>query len=251
MGVQDRYFGRWLLPALPAVALLAAFALVRSVDLVRGSPRARMVLLVGGAVALTAQGTVHSVHVDRVLSREDTRNEARAWMVRNVPAAAKVVIEPVVPEAWVTDPGRPKPITPSGKRWIKFLTTRTTLDPQGHKLPGGVGRTISVEEYERTTRPALVDSYARGGYCWVMIGSTQYGRALASPGDVPRAISYYRTLARRARVVHRVDPYRKGAEPVGFNFDWSFDYYPLAFERPGPTVIVYRLRESACANKSL
>ena len=35
--------------------------------------------------------------------------------------------------------------------------------------------------------------------------------------------------------------------PVGFNFDWSFDSYPMAYERPGPTMIVYRLREDQCA----
>jgi hypothetical protein len=34
---------------------------------------------------------------------------------------------------------------------------------------------------------------------------------------------------------------------VGFNFDWSFDYYPLAYYRPGPVMSVYRLRGGRCA----
>ena len=32
-----------------------------------------------------------------------------------------------------------------------------------------------------------------------------------------------------------IDPYRDGEGPVEFNFDWSFNHYPRAYERPGPT----------------
>jgi hypothetical protein len=34
---------------------------------------------------------------------------------------------------------------------------------------------------------------------------------------------------------------------VAFNFDWSFNFYPLAYARPGPDMTVYRLRDGACA----
>jgi hypothetical protein len=210
-------------------------------------PRARAALLAGVTLALVAQGVVYSVHVDRVLSRDDTRNLARDWMVRNVPPGSKIALEPIVPDAWTTDPGRPVPLTPSGRRWYKLLTARTTVDEQGRKRRGNVGRTIGLEDYERTTRPALIGSYARGGYCWVVIGSTQYGRVFADPGQVPKAIRYYASLPRHGDIVHRVDPYQPGKGPVRFNFDWSFDYYPMAYERPGPTVIIYRLREARCA----
>ena len=38
----------------------------------------------------------------------------------------------------------------------------------------------------------------------------------------------------------------RGATPVPFNFDWSFDYYPLAYTRPGPEMTIYRLRGGRC-----
>ena len=38
--------------------------------------------------------------------------------------------------------------------------------------------------------------HARGGYCWVVSRSTQYGRASADPEEVPNALAYYRELAR-------------------------------------------------------
>jgi len=254
MGLQSRYFGRWLLPAFPALALLAAVGVVWAADRIR-APAWRTAALAGLGAALLAQGLVYSVHADRVLSRDDTRNAARAWMVGNVPAGSKVVVEPIVPDAWFTDAGGRATLeaavregaAPSGRRWIKFPTGRTTIDPAtGKPRRGGKGRFVTQEDYERTTRPALVGAYERGGYCWVVAGSTQYGRALRDPGQVPNAIAYYRKLARSADLVHAVSPYRSGHGPVKFNFDWSFDYYPMAYERPGPTVLIYRLHEAAC-----
>jgi Dolichyl-phosphate-mannose-protein mannosyltransferase len=253
MGLQDRYFGRWLLPAVPALALLAGVGAVWVAELVATPSRQQAVLAALG-VALVAQGLIYSVHVDRVLSRDDTRNIARDWMLVHVPGGSKIVVEPIVPDAWFTDAGGRDALlasvrdggTSSGRRWIKFPTGRTTVDEQGRKRRGGKGRFVSVEDYERTLRPALVGSYARGGYCWVVIGSTQYGRALADRREVPRAIQYYVTLARRGQRVFAVTPYRPGKAAVKFSFDWSFDYYPLSYERPGPTVAVYRLDDASC-----
>jgi hypothetical protein len=250
MGIQDRYFGRWLLPALPAVALLAALAVVALADRLPAAPRMRTLVVVGAAAALAGQGLVYSVHLDRVLSRDDTRNLAHDWMVANVPVGTKIVVEPIVPGAWTTDPANLSLAAQSGRRWNKFIVTRTTIDQRGRKRRGNVGRTITIEDYERTTRPALIGSYERGGYCWVVIGSTQYGRALREPEEVPRAIRYYRALARRADVVFRTSPYKPGQSPVDFNFDWSFDYYPMAYQRPGPHVAIFRLRDGRCAQRA-
>jgi Dolichyl-phosphate-mannose-protein mannosyltransferase len=256
MGTQERFFGRWLLPAFPALALLAGLAVVRAVDALGRRPRARVALGAALCTALLAQGLFYSVHVDRVLSRDDARNQARAWMVDNIPPQSKVVVEPIVPDAWFADPdvndaatARARGLTRSGRRWIKFPTGRTTIDEQGRKIPGGKGRFVSVEDYERTLRPSLVASYARGGFCWVVSGSTQYGRAFADPGEVPNAIRYYRALARHADLARVIGPYRGGDGPVEFNFDWSFNQYPRAYERPGPTVVIQRLREGACARE--
>jgi hypothetical protein len=98
----------------------------------------------------------------------------------------------------------------------------------------------------RTLSPALLGYYERNGYCWVISGSTQSGRALADPRAVPHAIAYYRALEREGEVVYRASPYARGAGPVAFGFDWSFNYYPLSYERPGPAMTVYRLHGGRC-----
>ena len=60
--------------------------------------------------------------------------------------------------------------------------------------------------------------------------------------------SEYAALAKQGEVVYRASPYSDGRNRVAFGFDWSFDYYPLAYHRPGPEMIVYRLRGGRCRN---
>ena len=121
------------------------------------------------------------------------------------------------------------------------------------RLEGDSTHIVRIENYVRTLAPVLVGYYTSHGYCWVISGSTQSGRAYADPAAVPDAIAYYRALARQGQVVYRASPYRggeAGRESVPFGFDWSFDYYPLAYERPGPLMTVYRLRGGRCGHWS-
>jgi hypothetical protein len=80
-------------------------------------------------------------------------------------------------------------------------------------------------------------------------GSTQYGRAFADPEEVPNAIRYYEELRRRGRVVYRTSPYDDGKGPVEFSFDNSFNSYPLTYQRPGPEIVIYRLK--GCRTRTL
>jgi hypothetical protein len=194
------------------------------------------------AALLAAQGLVFSVHNGVVLARTDTRSLARGWLVANVPAGTKMVVEPVFPDQWATDPGSPSRETGNGARWRKWPTSRSTVRNDGRVIRGE-GRLVKLEDYERTTRPALLDAYVAGGYCWVVTGSTQYGRAFAEPQAVPNAIAYYAELRRRGEEVHRVTPWE---DPVPFSFDFSFNAYPLTYARPGPEIVIYRLRGGRC-----
>jgi hypothetical protein len=250
MGTQGRFFGRWLMPIFPLVCILAAYLVVRAVDAIAARrPSLAPVLLAVGVVALCGQGLVYSLHAGLVLSRADTRNLARDWLVANVPERTRIVVEPVVPDSWAQDLGHPSALTANGYRWAKFPTSRTNVARDG-SIHLGAGGIVNIEDYERELQPGLIDLYERKGYCYVVSGSTQRGRAEAQPDQVPRAVAYYAELERRADKVAEFSPYRRGHGPVAFNFDWSFDFYPLAYERPGPLMTIYRLRGGACAGVS-
>jgi hypothetical protein len=249
MGTQERYFGRWLLPVFPFVCILAAYAAIDLADRAgRRAPRLQPTFVALAAILLCAQGLVSSLHIGQVLSREDTRNLAREWMIEHVPPNTKVVVEPVVPDAWAQDVGNPSRLSPNGNRWVKYPTSRSRInpeDPDGPLLPEP-GAVVHIEDFERILVPELVDTYVEQGYCWVVVGSTQRGRAEADPDEVPQAIAYYRELERRSTLAYEASPYKRGAGPVEFNFDWTFDYYPLDYYRPGPVMSIYRLDGGRC-----
>lgn len=271
MGLQGRYFGRWLMPVLPILCLLAALFALQAADLMaRWARRAwqlrlrragggvrtlagRPVMLSVGAAlpavalvsALVAQGLTYSVHAGLVLSRADTRNLTRAWMVAHVPAGAAIVAEPVSPDEWAREVRAGSSTAANPYRWDKYPSLESRISASGALQPYLLNPE-TIENYERTLGPALIGFYESHGYCWVVSGSTQSGRAFADPGAVPLAIAYYRELARAGEVVYRSSPYARGAGPVAFGFDWSFNYYPLAYHRPGPVMTVYRLHGGRC-----
>src|SRR4029450_2952667 len=68
------------------------------------SPRAR-----GGRLVVWGQRMVYSLHSAMTLSRTDTRNATRAWLVENVAPGTKIVVEPVVPAGGAAGLGNPHP----------------------------------------------------------------------------------------------------------------------------------------------
>jgi hypothetical protein len=244
MGLEGRYFGRWLLPIFPILCLLAAWfalalagAIARRLPWVIAGRRARGARIAVAAVVVLgvcAQGVLYSVHSDLVLSRADTRSLTREWMVAHIPAGTPIVVEPVAPDGW-------------GTRWNKYNSLVSLISPDGALEPNAT-RIVGIEDYERTLSPSLIGYYEDHRYCWVVSGSIQSGRAFADPKAVPNAIAYYHALQSQGEVVYHVSPTGRGQRPVAFDFDWSFDYYPLAYRRPGPEMTIYRLHGGRCGS---
>jgi hypothetical protein len=252
----------------PAMCLLAAcFGLAVAAAFARrvapARPRARLISFASAAVvavALLAQGLIHSVHSDEVLSRPYTLTLAREWMVDHIPRQAQIVLEPVEPPPWLQESPAlgPRAVadSPLAKtaRWHDLPHPLTRIEPAGASAAKDRWRVAHnyarIEDYEYTLSPALIDYYIQQRYCWVVSASEQSGRALADPHQAPGAIAYYQALARRAQVVYHLSPYTPGGAPVAFSFDWSFDDYPLSYRLPGPEVTIYRLHEGACDTSS-
>lgn len=216
MAVQGRYFGRWMLPAYPALAVLAAYGAMRTVDAVLAHvPRLRQhsaVALV--ATVALAQPVVDVVRSDVLLTRTDTRAAALAWLLGEVPTGDGIVVEPAVPGSY-----------------------RRELRNAGLELYP-VSRPFQA--YEQSLHPGLVAEYRSRGYCWVMVNGHQHDRGIAA--GLSGAADYYRELAAESELVLRASPFASDADPSSFSYDFSFNYYPPAHRRPGPVIELRHLR---------
>jgi hypothetical protein len=250
IGLQERYFGRWLMPVFPTVALLAGWFGVEVIGWLGALRRPLPAGLATGWVvlALLTQSVVSVIHDDQVLSRPYTTNLARAWMIKHIPPGENVYIEPVIPGNWTSDVGSANPFEPNGARWSQYPTWLSNLAEDGRPLPHGAQRFVTLDQYEKTLYPGLIQRFEQHAFCYVVSGTLQSGRAFVEPGEAPRAVAYYRELARVGRLVYRSSPYGPGANPVPFNFDWTIDYYPHQFVRPGPVITIYHLSGGACAS---
>ncbi|MDX6689847.1 MAG: hypothetical protein QOG15_1304 [Solirubrobacteraceae bacterium] len=248
IGTQERHFARYVMPLFPVFCLLAAAGAVWLGSWLAGrfgwDGRRAAVLGVAVAVIACAQGLVYSVHNDIVLTRQDTRDATRAWMVDHIPAGTRILVEPLVPQEWYRDGGLPvADRSQENFRWTRFIRTRADIARLARRHPGS-RKNADFANYEYTLFPGLFDYYRRRGVCWIVSGSGQSGRAFNNPSRVPEAIRYYRQLPREAELRYSVSPFgRAGSGPEHpFQYDHTVDYYGLEYERPGPVMNVYRVR---------
>jgi 4-amino-4-deoxy-L-arabinose transferase-like glycosyltransferase len=249
LSLQARFFSRWLLPAYPVLVLLAGAALAQAAQALAGvtgriraqraaaaaapapgsaaTPRGSAAVasgLLALLVAITvAQGALADVRSAQVLGHVDTRQSARTWLVDHYPSALRVVIEPAVPARYYRRQGR------GGLRGLKAFVRGFAK----HQAETRV-------QYPALLKPNYIDAYRTTGFCLVMTMSLIKGRAEVA--KLPQALAYYDRLAKESKAVYHVSPYKPGAKPVRFDFDFSYNYYPSAFARPGPEITIYRLR---------
>jgi hypothetical protein len=247
MGTQTRYFGRWLLMIYPILAILAGIGIVRSIQLLVGLVRGRTqrvawavsgVAIAVVTLAVLIQPVAADVRTSDVLGRADTRQLARDWLKKNYRDSLRIVIEPAVPDNYYQKPGIYHPFHNQFVRgFTQDLRREAAFD-----APNGADTT-----YAATLSPDNIDTYRQTGFCLVMTNSLIRGRA--ENAQVPEALAYYRRLERESKLVFHASPYKPGRGPVPLHYDFSYDYYPTAYYRPGGEVDIYRLNNCTQGHK--
>jgi 4-amino-4-deoxy-L-arabinose transferase-like glycosyltransferase len=216
LGGQARHFGRWYLPAYPALAILAAYGAIRLLDALPALWARRRAVLVGVAAGVLAlQGLWTSVRVDSVLARTDTRTLTRQWIEQHVPPGSGMVVEPAVFPRNFLRIGQPK-------HAYRLFAIKPPF-----------------QAYEKRLSPTLISQYRAGGYCWVVVASYQHDRGVKA--GFKNARRYYAALDAQSTRRAVFSPYRFGAKPVSFNFDLSYNFLPRAYARPGPRLELRQL----------
>jgi hypothetical protein len=217
LSAQSRYFARYLIAVYPVLALLCGVGLVRAVELLVARPAARTAVLAAATLAVLAQPLPAGIRTMELLGREHTLQSARDHLIRNYPAGTPVEF-------------------PQG------ATKTDRVVPVGYHF-GLDGRQDFPKDFGMTVKsvePSFVERYRRRGFCLVMTTSIDRGKASAARSS--NALAYYRRLAQEGDVVFAADPYAPGEGPVPFHHDLSYNFYPAAYDRPGPEVTIYRLR---------
>jgi hypothetical protein len=255
MSLQSRFFGRWMLPMYPVLALLCGLALVRLVRVIRLPTLAQGALLALATAAVLAQSVAADVRTTRLLGRQDTRQEARDFLTARFGPHLRIVIEPAVPQLYysltrndVPHHLRPSPCSGMTKLSAHPATSDCLPTTQFQfiaryakdirKAVSTIGST-GMTAYAKTLRPVSIDKYRQKGFCLVMTMSVVRGRA--ENAHDPQALAYYRRIERESRLILHASPYKQGVKPPKFHFDLSYNYYPTAFRRPGPDVRIYQL----------
>ena len=172
---QTLVFGRYLLPMIPFVCLIAATAVVSGVSLLRrfDIPRlARTTLVATLTVAAILPPGLQAVSFVVSQGRRSTMEQAYAWITENVPKGSKIAVE-----------------------------TRQLL------LPSRDYTTVNVPRLVGDFRaPAGYDAYRTQGFQYVVASSAGYGRAMAEPHRFPEEYAAYMNLFARGQELVRFPP---------------------------------------------
>jgi hypothetical protein len=226
LAVQERFFGRWLLPAYPVLAALAGVGVATAAAWLTArtrstSPAVHRAVAIAApaalAAAVLAQPLAADVRSGAVLSRADTRTLAREWLTARYPPELRIVIEPEVPPSFYR-----------GEDGTVLF--RRDLERAGR---------ARAPDYSRTLWPGTLEVYRRSGHCLVM--TLGYVRGRVERDRAQPALAYYRRLEEESRVVWTADPGGSDPRARPFHFDLSYNAYPAGQLRPGPPVRVLRL----------
>jgi 4-amino-4-deoxy-L-arabinose transferase-like glycosyltransferase len=166
---QTLIFGRYVLPIVPFLCLLAAVAVVAGVSLLRrfAIPRAvRTALIAGLTVAALLPPLMRSIGFVKMIGHQATVELAYNWIQHNLPKGAKIVVE-----------------------------------TRGVHVPPGYNSTNLSQLRQREFA-----EYRSSGVEYLIASSDAFGRYMEAPQNAPREYEQYMRIFGQAHEVARFSP---------------------------------------------
>lgn len=240
----------YILPIVPIMALMAACGFWVVADALARRIEGRRLGWALGALTVLILSTsfVRSLYHDWLLTRTDTRTEAKRWIEAHIPTGTRVAVEAyILISAWVP---RLHEVPAQQRQMLAALTSqgsgRVRQLRLAHERPTVSYELIEISTVERPWKsyvnPYDIERLRQQGIEYVVISS--YWMSNRSSAEHPIERRFYEALASSAQLVATFEPFRRGVEPF---WDISGAHTPFVgvtrLSRPGPTIYVYRLSQ--------
>jgi 4-amino-4-deoxy-L-arabinose transferase-like glycosyltransferase len=216
MGRQQMYFARFMLPIVPAFLILGASLLEKVISSPARSRKGALLVLAAGVLLVTAQPLADGLRFDYLLTRQDTRTQAKQWIETHIPAGAKIAVD------W---PTHGPPLSTLEKAMPDSMRTYDVT------IVGGTGLSDHPLQW-----------YREQGFDYLIASSFIYRIPLLDKTRDAERRAFYASLDRELELVQAFRPYDGDEEPP-FIFD---EIYGPAIslwqrQRPGPTIKIYHV----------
>lgn len=237
----------YVLPVVPILALAGA-DLVRAAISGRWSSHPRRgAWIVGGLAAVClAQPLAWTLRETALLPARDTRDLAGGWITEHVAPGTRILSESYGPFLALA-PGRLDELIAEEERAHPGRGMRLRYErAQAQARKGYWYNEMQLFAHEFLSQPDVsaydLDRVLAQRYTIVVLSSTVYGRYRRHPGRYPIQNAFFDRVTRTGRLLIRVDQ----ATPWCCPRTWNERVAEAAagrWGRPGPTLLVYRLRE--------
>ncbi|MCL4294773.1 MAG: phospholipid carrier-dependent glycosyltransferase [Anaerolineae bacterium] len=217
MGATRHYFARYALPLVPFFALFAAEVIVFLLAWIRTKwVRLAQVLAPGLVLIVIIQPLVSSIRHDIILTRQDTRTQAKRWIEANLPPGTRIAVDWGVHGPPLSMPGWAIPY--SDKVYDVMIINGTGLSDHS------------------------IAWYREQDFDYLITSSFIYNIPLVYKDQDTERRTFYASLGDEFALVKEFHPGENGTDP-SFIFD---EIYGPAIslwqrERPGPSLKIYQV----------
>lgn len=236
LATSKTLFLRYSIPLAPFMAIFSAVALTRLAGFIR-SQRARRYALVAASLAVLLPQVRNVLLFDHMLTRTDTRIQARHWIIEQLPSRSRILLDNVpfsVPmgfREWVQN------YEMRGDRWgelkYKYLEARATDKANSFELIY-TGQGVDGDIWELAPEYVIVSSYVKN----LFYGERGEALEARAPEIVRKRRAFYEKVDGEGEILMRF-------APAGIEDPQDDDVYGVAIQPvPGPSITVYKLKKT-------